>query len=124
MQNIFDFHGINVLPSADDHVLLPSREVEIAVFIHTGQITRMKPSSPQGFFRRLRLVPIALHDLSAAGNDLADNADGDILILIIHNANLPFGNTMADTGQAPSFFRYFLRAAFQAVSYTHLRAHE
>jgi hypothetical protein len=111
----FDLHGIDILATPDDHVLLSPLQVEIAVFIHEGEIARMEPAAPQGFFRSGGVSPVALHDPSAPGHDFPHSPRRHFPVLVVEDANVHSRNFMADAGKAAGLARDLLLGALQLV---------
>ena len=44
IEEVLDLLGVDVLAAADDHVLNPPGDAEIAVFIHARHVARMEPA--------------------------------------------------------------------------------
>ena len=70
-QELLDLAGVDVLPAADEHVLDPARDVDVAVGVHGRQVAGVHPPGDvDGFGGRVRLVPVAEHHRVAAGAEL------------------------------------------------------
>src|SRR5690606_24091784 len=69
-QNGLDLLGIDVLPTADDHVLDPVHDGEIAVFVETADIAGVQPAVDDGLGGFLRPVQIAAHHRRSGDDDL------------------------------------------------------
>ncbi len=93
----FDVSGIDVVATGDDHVLLAVGDVEIALLVHIANVARVEPAGlavgvgAQGVGRLGGQVPIALHDLGAVHDDLADLADGQFLLAGLQVDDLEIG---------------------------------
>ena len=111
----FDLHGIDILATPDDHVLLSPLEVEIAVFVHEGEIARMEPAAPQGFFRSGGVSPVALHHLPAPGHDFPHGPRRHFPVLVVEDADVHSRNFMADAGKAVGLARDLFLGALQLV---------
>ncbi len=79
-QDPFDLGRVDVLAAADDHVLDAVGDVDVAVGIHVAAIAGAQPAV-LGDRRggRLRLAPVAAHQLFAADPDLARDTGRDRL---------------------------------------------
>ena len=64
----FDFGAIDVFAARDDHVLQPIQDKEIPVCVLIADVSGTKEASPEGGRRILRIVPVAAHDVWAAGH--------------------------------------------------------
>src|SRR5437868_3858225 len=84
----FDFAGVNVLPAGDDHVLQTIENVEISVGILIADIAGTKEAVPECTLCLARVVPIATHDIRAAGDQLARLPGFDFLPCWIDNAHV------------------------------------
>ena len=75
---VFDFAGIDVFAVHDDEVFQAVDDVDVAVFVHVGEVAGVEPAvfgeDFPGFFG---LVPVAFHDVVAADEELTDGA-GDV----------------------------------------------
>src|SRR6185437_5098004 len=69
---------VDVLAAADDHVLDPVDDEQVAAGVQVAAVAGVHPAAPEGVRRLLRLVPVALHDVPAAADDLADDSGRDL----------------------------------------------
>ena len=104
----FNLHGVDVFPAPDDHILLSPPEIEIAVFIHAGQIPRVEPPAPHGLGRCLLVSPVPLHDLGTPDNDFPHLTGRKAAVGIIHDADHPLwdGTTDSRKSMRPFFNRF------------------
>ena len=74
VDELLDLLRVNILTSADDHVLQTSRDTVIALRCAAGQIARVQPSVLiDRRSRRFRHLVVTLHNVVAAGHELADD---------------------------------------------------
>ena len=71
-QHALDFDRRDVLAAADDHVLEPIADLDVAVGMDDGGVAAVEPAAAHRRGRRLRVVVVALHDDVAADDDLAE----------------------------------------------------
>src|SRR4051812_10940423 len=72
VEELLDLAGEVFLPAADDHVLDPADDGEVAVGVHRGEVTGVHPPrAVDRLGRAVRLLPVAEHDAVAAGAQLA-----------------------------------------------------
>ena len=70
-QHVLHLGGIDVLAPGHDHVLDPVVDVEVAVGVEVADVAGTEPPVlVDRLARRLRVVPVALHHLLAAHEDL------------------------------------------------------
>src|SRR5438309_580891 len=75
VEHLFDLPRIYVEAAADDHLLLPVDDEEVAVFVHATQVSGLEPASRVDRLRRgLGELPVPLHDVVASDGDLTDLA--------------------------------------------------
>ena len=74
IQDFLNLARIDVEPAADDHVLLPVDNVEVAILVDSAEVTGAEPAAGDRRSRRLRLTPVPLHDVVTGDHDLADLA--------------------------------------------------
>src|SRR5262245_43809773 len=72
VEDFFDLGAIDVLTTGDDHILGTIDEENVALGIHTTEVSAMIPSMTEGIGGLLGFVPVALHDIGATYNDLAN----------------------------------------------------
>ena len=72
---VFDFAGVDVFAVHDDEVFQAVDDVDVAVFVHVGEVAGVEPAVfGEDFLGFLGLVPVAFHDVVAADEELADGA--------------------------------------------------
>ena len=77
VEELLDLARVDVLPAADDHVLDPAGDVDVAVGVHHRQVAGVHPAGRvDRLGGLLRLVPVAEHHRVAAGAQLAGLAAG------------------------------------------------
>ena len=69
-ERVLDLDRVDVLPAAVDHVLLAVDDVEQSVVVDARQIASVQPAFDERLGRGLGLVPVALHDVGAAHQQL------------------------------------------------------
>src|SRR5690242_13130902 len=75
VEEFFDLARVDILPTADHHVLDPAFDHQIPVLVHSSEIAGVHPAlSVNGFGRLVRLAPVTLHHRVAARAQLSDNA--------------------------------------------------
>ncbi len=72
-EDLLDLHGMDVLAAADDHVVHPPGDHELAVVVDVAHVAREVPAIAQGASVGVRPVPVAGEGLVGveAGDDLA-----------------------------------------------------
>jgi hypothetical protein len=89
-QRLFDLAGVDVHPAADDQVLRPVAQREVAVDVEAADVAGVQP--PPATSRRTRRgCPVAGHDHVAADHDLADLADRELVVVVVDDADLDVG---------------------------------
>src|SRR6266487_955871 len=78
VEHLLDLPRVDVVAAADDQVLLPVHDVEVAVFGHLGTL------------------PVALHHVRPADDDLAHLALRDLVVFAVHGAHLDVPDGRAD----------------------------
>src|SRR2546430_11332050 len=76
-QDLLDLPRIYVVSGAEDEVLLPVHDGEVAVLIHLRDVSGEEPSVSEHGRRPIRMVPVSLHHLWAAHGELARLARTD-----------------------------------------------
>ena len=77
VEELLDLARVDVLAAADDHVLDPAGDVDVAVAVHHPEVAGVHPAGPvDRLGGLLRLVPVAEHHRVAAGAQLAGLAAG------------------------------------------------
>src|SRR4029077_21217952 len=71
VEELFDLPRIDVLSTANDHVLDASHDVDVAVGVHGGQVAGVHPSGVvDGLGGAVGIVPVAGHHRVAPGAQL------------------------------------------------------
>ena len=68
---VLDLDAVDVLAAADDHVLGPVGDEQVAVVVEVADVAGVQPAVDDRRRRRLGLVPVARHDDRALDEDLA-----------------------------------------------------
>src|SRR5262245_40173643 len=68
---LLDLDGRDVLSTGDDDVLLAVAELDVAVGVPDTDVPRVEPAAPERLGRGVGLLEVALHDVVAAHDDLA-----------------------------------------------------
>ncbi len=71
-ERVFDLDRVHVLTAAVDHVLLAVDDVQQAIGVDPRDVAGVQPAVHERLGGRLGLVPVALHDVRAAHQQLAD----------------------------------------------------
>ena len=71
VNDLLDLARINIDAIDEQHVLLAIGDEVIAVFVAMADVAGAKPAVNQHLRRGLGLVPVTLHDVAAADDDLA-----------------------------------------------------
>jgi len=74
IEEVLNLFGIDILSPGNDHVLLTICKIEIPFLIHGPHVSRMEPSVSESLFRRIRVIPVALHNVLSPDHDLTDPA--------------------------------------------------
>src|ERR1700757_1653428 len=74
VKDFLDLARIHVVPAPDDHVLLAVDDEEVAVRIDPRDVAGVKPAVADRLPGRVAAPPVALHDVVALDDDLADLA--------------------------------------------------
>src|SRR5213079_1740460 len=96
--DFFDLARPNLKTARLDEILLAIDDGEIPVPIEQPQIASIEPAVAQHFRGRLRIVPVAFHQLRRLDDDLADLAGSDLLarIIDVHDSHVDIGQRDAD----------------------------
>src|SRR4029077_2985445 len=82
-QHLLDLARIDVAATADDHVLGPVAQRQKPVLVKAAEIAGVQPAAAQGLGTGRRVLPVALHDAVAAGDDLADFAGREFAVALV-----------------------------------------
>ena len=84
-----DLGGIDVFAAADDHVLHPVLDVDIAVRVHIGGVAGADPAiGGQRVRGRFGQVPVAEHVVGRAGDDLSHLAARQLRAILTNDLDL------------------------------------
>ena len=72
-----DLPGIDVLAAADDHVLGPVDQDQVAIFVEVTDVAGVQPAVDEGLRGLLRPVQVATHHVVALDDNLAGLTVGD-----------------------------------------------
>jgi hypothetical protein len=93
VEHLLDLPRVDVVAAANDQVLLPVDDVEVAVLVDPGQVTGVEPAPIRlpcplhGLGGGLGALPVAFHHVRPADDDLADLTLRDLVVFAIHDAH-------------------------------------
>src|SRR5699024_7245178 len=96
-----DLLRVEVLTAADDHVLDPVDDGEVAVLVEGSDVAGVEPSVDDRLGGLLGPVEIAAHDGGAGDEDLAGFAGGLIPPVLVDDPDLLTVDGGADRAQLP-----------------------
>ena len=88
IEDIFNLCGIDILASADDHILFPIHDIKVSILIHVSHIACVKPAPLDGLFRLLWIFPITLENSITLHNNLPHFIRRKISSLIIYDPGM------------------------------------
>src|ERR1700677_5382595 len=88
VEDLLDLARVHVVAAADDQVLLPVDDVEVAAGVDPGQVAGVEPAVADRLGGGLRALPVALHHVRPADDDLADLAWGHLAAFLVDPAQL------------------------------------
>ena len=91
-KRLFDFGGIDVEPTRNQHILGPVYDLQIAILIHHANVTGVEPAARQRRRRLVGAVDVAGHDRSAAHPDLAGFARLRLGAVLAHDPHIQIGH--------------------------------
>ena len=94
--DLFDLDGIDVLGSADDHVLPAAGDPEKAVGVGHGEVAGMPPSAPPRGRGLIGTVPVAPAHERAPYDQFADGAGLHLALVLIDDLDLDGEGRLAD----------------------------
>src|SRR5580692_9069332 len=71
VEHLLDLPRVDVVAAPDDQVLLAVHDVEVAVLVDPGQVTGVEPAVADRLSGGLGAIPVALHHVRPADDDLA-----------------------------------------------------
>ena len=94
------FDGGNVFAAGDDDVLLAVHDVDVVLFVPHGHVAGVQPAVGHDGGGGLRLLVVAVHDVVAAHDDLAEglHVARHVVHLQIHHAHFAAGQRPAGHG--------------------------
>ena len=91
-----DVAGVDVVAAPDDHVLLATDDIQVAVLVEAGEVAGVEPTVAPRLGRRFRVVEV-LPLLARIGHQqFADLAGGQIAAVVVGNAKGDRRNGFAD----------------------------
>ncbi len=95
-EHLFDFPGVDVEASSDDHVHDPIHDVYATIVIHAPRVARVKPTgSLEGFPGGVGLGVVALQHVAPADGRLSHIAGGQRAELLVHHDDLHAPDTVS-----------------------------
>src|SRR6185437_638820 len=88
VEHLLDLARVDVVAAADDQLLLAVHDVEVAVLIDAAHVAGVQPAVDDRLGRRLRPLPVALHHVVAADDDLAHLALGHLVAVVVDHPHL------------------------------------
>ena len=97
VEHLLDLARVDVVAAPDDQVLLAIHDEEVPVLVDLGHVAGAEPAGlVDRVRRRLRALPVALHDVVAADHDLAHLALRDLLAVLVPDLHLDALDRRAD----------------------------
>src|SRR5215210_2852925 len=96
VEHLLDLARVDVVAAADDQVLLAVDDEEVAVLVHAGHVAGVEPAAAHAVLRGLGPAPVALHDVVAADDDLADLARRQVVVVVVDHLHLDALDRRAD----------------------------
>jgi hypothetical protein len=72
VEHLLDLPRVDVVAAADDQVLLPVHDVEVAAGVDPGQVTGVEPAVADRLGGGLGALPVALHHVREATGEVSD----------------------------------------------------
>ena len=108
-EGVDDLRGIDVLPSADDHLLLAPEHSELAVAATGTEVPGPVPAVPEGGGRRIGVPPVAAHNAGAPDADLADVAVRQRSPVFVEDCDVGVDHRPTDRVHEPAASRVVVR---------------
>src|SRR5271168_410743 len=97
VEDLFDLARIDVEAATDDQILLAVDDVVITVVVNLSDVAGGEPAvGGDGGRRRLRQIPVPLHDVVAADLDLTGLARWDFVAVRIDDSHLDTFDRVSD----------------------------
>ncbi len=88
VEGLLDLPRVDVVATADDHLLLAVDDEEVAVLIDPRHVAGEQPAVPHHLRGRVRAIPVALHHGVAPDRDLADLSGGQVVAVVVDDLHL------------------------------------
>jgi len=88
VQDQLDFDRVDVLTTADDHVLLAVHQRDETLGVLAGQVTGVEPATPLRLSGDLGKSPVAGEDVGPPQHQFTHLAHLDILVLLIDDSDI------------------------------------
>src|SRR5712692_12097269 len=72
VEDFFDLGTVDVLAAGDDHILGAINQEDVALGMHATEIPTVIPPVTEGVGGLLGFIPVALHDIRATHDNLAN----------------------------------------------------
>src|SRR3954447_18160397 len=96
VEDLLDLARVDVVAAADDQLLLAVDDEEVAVLVDLGHVATVEPAVLDRVLGGVGLVPVALHDVVALDDDLADLALVDLVAVVVDDLHLDALDRRAD----------------------------
>src|SRR5450759_2423949 len=83
VEDLVDLARVDVEAAGDYHVFLAVDNIKVAILVHGGDITGVKPPVLERFRGLLGLVPVALHHLGPADEELSGLVDAELQLVVV-----------------------------------------
>ena len=84
-QHALNFGGVNVLATADNHILDAILDTDEALVVHDGHIASMQPAIFNGLCGGLRTIPVLHHDVLALNQYFASSPTRYFIAIVVGN---------------------------------------
>ena len=84
---LIHFVGRNILASADDDVLHPTCQMQIAVAIEKSFVAGTKPSIRESAGVGLRIIFVSAKDVRSLNSNFAPLVGAEVIALLVHDAD-------------------------------------
>src|ERR1700693_401872 len=85
-QNLIDFVRRDILPSANDDVFHPARQMQITVRVEVPFVAGAEPSSHESTSVRFRIVFVSTKHIRSLNSDLASLVSAEVIAGFVHDA--------------------------------------
>src|SRR6516165_10032051 len=87
-ERVFDFSGIDVLPTGDNQILDAVVNIEVAIIVEIAGIAGAQPAIRYRLRGRILLTPVLLHEIVTAHGDFTDLTSRERPAAPVHHADL------------------------------------